>query len=258
VKTGKVSAKDADDRELIAEAKRGDKSAFEGLVRMYSKYIYTTAFFILRDPHEAEDVSQEVFVKVYLSIGGFRGLSSFKTWIRKLTVNTCIDKLRLRSKLKDRKVSLERITEDYEVVFTKFSQSIEKNFLRQEAVKEVLKRYNGKVATPGSVKWLFEQKGVVEVEKEQVPDIENFFLESLDFKGEDLKEDDSVITLYTSLDGIEDIKSFISDKNIQASYIKIGWKPISVIETKKKEYKKIIEELEENEDIEDIYTNAKE
>jgi RNA polymerase sigma-70 factor, ECF subfamily len=139
VKTGKVSAKDADDRELIAEAKRGDKSAFEGLVRMYSKYIYTTAFFILRDPHEAEDVSQEVFVKVYLSIGGFRGLSSFKTWIRKLTVNTCIDKLRLRSKLKDRKVSLERITEDYEVVFTKFSQSIEKNFLRQEAVKEVLK-----------------------------------------------------------------------------------------------------------------------
>lgn len=139
MKTGKVSAKDADDRELIAEAKRGDKSAFEGLVRMYSKYIYTTAFFILRDPHEAEDVSQEVFVKVYLSIGGFRGLSSFKTWIRKLTVNTCIDKLRLRSKLKDRKVSLERITEDYEVVFTKFSQSIEKNFLRQEAVKEVLK-----------------------------------------------------------------------------------------------------------------------
>ncbi len=139
MKTGKVTAQGADDRKLIAEAKMGDKSAFEGLVRMYSKYVYTTAFFILRDPHEAEDVSQEVFVKVYLSIGGFRGLSSFKTWIRKLTVNTCIDKLRLRSKLKDRKVSLDRITEDYEVVFTKFSQSLEKNFLRQEAVKEVLK-----------------------------------------------------------------------------------------------------------------------
>jgi RNA polymerase sigma-70 factor, ECF subfamily len=135
----KGSAKDADDRELIAEAKRGDKAAFEGLVKMYSKYVYTTAFFILRDPHEAEDVSQEVFVKVYLSIGGFRGLSSFKTWIRKLTVNTCIDKLRLRSKLNDKKVSLDRITEDYEVVFTKFSQSLEKSFLQQEAVREVLK-----------------------------------------------------------------------------------------------------------------------
>ena len=119
------------DRELVARAKNGDKAAFEGLVKMYSKYVYTTAFFILRDTHEAEDVSQEVFVKVYLSISGFRGLSSFKTWIRKLTVNTCIDKLRLRSKLKDKKVSLDKITEEYEVVFTKFSHSLEKNFFQQ-------------------------------------------------------------------------------------------------------------------------------
>ena len=134
-----ISGKAADDKDLVARAKKGDKAAFEGLVKMYSKYVYTTSFFILRDPHEAEDASQEVFVKVYLSIKGFRGLSSFKTWIRKLTVNTCIDKLRLRSKLKDRKVSLDKITEEYEVVFTKFSQSLEKSFFRQEAVKEVLK-----------------------------------------------------------------------------------------------------------------------
>ena len=132
-------AKPSQDRELVARAKNGDKAAFEGLVKMYSKYVYTTAFFILRDTHEAEDVSQEVFVKVYLSISGFRGLSSFKTWIRKLTVNTCIDKLRLRSKHKDKKVSLDKITEEYEVVFTKFSQNLEKNFFRQEAVKDVLK-----------------------------------------------------------------------------------------------------------------------
>jgi RNA polymerase sigma-70 factor (ECF subfamily) len=134
-----ISGRAANDKDLVARAKKGDKAAFEGLVKMYSKYVYTTSFFILRDPHEAEDASQEVFVKVYLSIKGFRGLSSFKTWIRKLTVNTCIDKLRLRSKLKDRKVSLDKITEEYEVVFTKFSQSLEKSFFRQETVKEVLK-----------------------------------------------------------------------------------------------------------------------
>lgn len=128
-----------DNKELVARAKKGDKSAFEGLVKMFSKYVYTTAFFILRDSHEAEDASQEVFVKVYLSIGGFRGLSSFKTWIRKLTVNTCIDKLRLRSKLKDKKVSLDKITEEYEVVFTRFSQNLEKKYFSQEAVKDVLK-----------------------------------------------------------------------------------------------------------------------
>ena len=131
--------KSARNGDLVSRAKAGDKTAFEGLVKMYSKYVYTTAFFILRDSHEAEDVSQEVFVKVYLSIEGFRGLSSFKTWIRKLTVNTCIDKLRLRAKHKDKKVSLDKITEEYEVVFTKFSQNLEKNFFQQEAVKDVLK-----------------------------------------------------------------------------------------------------------------------
>jgi len=131
--------KEIDEKILVAKSKQGDKAAFEGLVRKFSKYVYTTAFFILRDAHEAEDVSQEVFVKVYLSIGGFRGLSSFKTWIRKLTVNTCIDKLRLRSKIKDKKVSLDKITEDYEVVFTKFSPSLEKSFFNKEAVKKILK-----------------------------------------------------------------------------------------------------------------------
>jgi len=131
--------KAAKDNNLVARAKTGDKAAFEDLIKTYSKYVYTTAFFILRNSHEAEDASQEVFVKVYLSLKGFRGLSTFKTWIRKLTVNTCIDKLRLKSKLKDKKVSLDKITEEYEVVFTKFSQSLEKKFFRQEAVKDVLK-----------------------------------------------------------------------------------------------------------------------
>jgi len=131
--------REIDEKILIARSKMGDKAAFEELVRQFSRYVYTTAFFILRDTHEAEDVSQEVFVKVYLSIKGFRGLSSFKTWIRKLTVNTCIDKLRLRSKTKDKKVSLEKITEEYEVVFTRFSQSLEKSFFNKEMVKEVLK-----------------------------------------------------------------------------------------------------------------------
>lgn len=139
IKDKKPNPRTPDDKKLVARAKKGDKAAFEGLVKMFSKYVYTTAFFILRDSHEAEDASQEVFVKVYLSIGGFRGLSSFKTWIRKLTVNTCIDKLRLRSKLKDKKVSLDKITEEYEVVFTRFSQNLENKFFNQETVKEVLK-----------------------------------------------------------------------------------------------------------------------
>lgn len=134
----KKSSSAVDDRVLVSKSKKGNKVAFEELVRRYSNYVYTTSFFILRNTHDAEDASQEVFVKVYLSIGGFRGLSSFKTWIRKLTVNTCIDKLRLRSKTSNQKVSLDELTENCEVVFTNFNRNLEKVFLDKEMVKKVL------------------------------------------------------------------------------------------------------------------------
>jgi len=130
--------KPVDEKILITKSKQGDKAAFEQLVRRYSNYVYTTAFFMLRNSHDAEDVSQEVFVKVYLSIKGFRGLSSFKTWLRKLTVNTCIDKIRLKSKTKDKKVSLDKITEDYEIIFEKYEQNLEKDYFTAETVKDVL------------------------------------------------------------------------------------------------------------------------
>ncbi|MCF7845177.1 MAG: YebC/PmpR family DNA-binding transcriptional regulator [Candidatus Pacebacteria bacterium] len=123
-------------------------------------------------------------------------------------------------------------------------------------IKEVLKRYNGKIANLGSVKWLFEQKGVLEIDKEQIPDAEEFFLEALDFGAEEIKEDDLVLTIYTSPTDTDKIKSFVSSKELDANYIKIGWKPTSTIKTKKEDYKKIIEELEENEDIEGVYSNA--
>ena len=128
------------DETLVAKSKNGDKAAFEILVKRYSKYVYTTSFFMIRDSHEAEDISQEVFVKVYLSIGGFRGLSSFKTWLRKLTVNTCIDKIRLKSKISDKKVSLDSMIEDgKEILLYEFNQNVEKFFQDKETVNDVLK-----------------------------------------------------------------------------------------------------------------------
>ena len=130
----------ASDEMLVAKSKNGDKAAFEILVKRYSKYVYTTAFFMVRDSHEAEDISQEVFVKVYLAIGGFRGLSSFKTWLRKLTVNTCIDKIRVRSKISDKKVSLDGMIEDgKEIMLYEFNQNVEKFFQDKETVNNVLK-----------------------------------------------------------------------------------------------------------------------
>lgn len=130
--------REIDDQELVLRSKKEDKAAFEGLVRRYTNYVYTTAFFVLRDTHEAEDVSQEVFVKVYLSIKDFKGISSFKTWIRKLTVNTCIDKLRIKTKAIDKKVSLDTVGNIYEIASASFNHNLESSFLNKETVSKVL------------------------------------------------------------------------------------------------------------------------
>ena len=130
--------KKPDDRQLVERSKKGDKAAFEELVKLYSKYVYTNAFFMLRDTHDAEDISQEVFVKVYLSIKNFRGLSSFKTWLRKLTINTCIDKLRIKSKTTNKKISLDAFEENFDFVFTDTNHNTERDFFTKETVREVL------------------------------------------------------------------------------------------------------------------------
>jgi RNA polymerase sigma-70 factor, ECF subfamily len=137
-KADEVKAQPFDDRPIVEKAKKGDKVAFEQLVKLYSKYVYTTAFFMMRDSHDAEDISQEVFVKVFLSIKNFRGLSSFKTWLRKLTVNTCIDKLRIKAKTADKKVGLEAFEDSYEIIFPSFNHNLERNFLTRETLREVL------------------------------------------------------------------------------------------------------------------------
>lgn len=131
--------RDLDDKILVQRFKGGDRASFEELVRRYSKYVYTTAFFILRDAQEAEDASQEVFVKTYLSIKDFRGVCSFKTWVRTLTVNTCIDKLRIRSKTSDKKISLDEIDSFDQISIANFNHSPESGFFDRETVKEVLK-----------------------------------------------------------------------------------------------------------------------
>lgn len=128
-----------DDKILVQKSKNGDRASFEELVRRYSKYVYTTAFFILRDAQEAEDASQEVFVKIYLSIKDFRGICSFKTWVRTLTVNTCIDKLRIKSKTLNKKLSLEEMDSFDQISLSDFNHSLESRFFDREMVKEILK-----------------------------------------------------------------------------------------------------------------------
>lgn len=90
-----AAARDMDP--VVASARDGDTDAFERLVRANADAVYAHALRFFGDRQLAEDATQEVFVKVYRSLAGFDGRSSFSTWLYRLTRNVCIDMMR-RSK----------------------------------------------------------------------------------------------------------------------------------------------------------------
>lgn len=76
-----------------------DRSAFTSLMTKYKNTVYAFCFRYTGNRHDAEDVAQEVFIKVYKNIGTFRGESKFSSWLYRLTVNTCHNYVRWRKRI---------------------------------------------------------------------------------------------------------------------------------------------------------------
>ena len=86
-----ATARADEDAALVARARAGEYEAFETLVRKYRNDVYALSYHYVRNREEAWDLSQEVFVKVHRSLQRFRGDSSFKTWLLRITSNQCKD-----------------------------------------------------------------------------------------------------------------------------------------------------------------------
>jgi len=82
-----------EDRGVIARASRGDVAAFSVLVREYSGLVHRVALRVL-GAEEAQDASQEVWIRVWANIKNFRGESAFSTWLYRIAMNTCLGALR--------------------------------------------------------------------------------------------------------------------------------------------------------------------
>lgn len=80
--------------ELIKRAQAGEREAFCLLTESYGRRIYSLALHYTRDPHDAEDLSQEVWLKAYRAIGSFRGESGFYTWLRQILINSFLNQQR--------------------------------------------------------------------------------------------------------------------------------------------------------------------
>jgi len=104
---------------LIRQAQEGDQQAFETLLRMHDRYVFTVIGSFVRRKQDVEDLAQDVFLKAYLALRQFRPGAPFAPWLRRITVNTCYDYLR-------------KIRRHAEVTFTDLGES-ERDVMRSLA-----------------------------------------------------------------------------------------------------------------------------
>jgi RNA polymerase sigma-70 factor, ECF subfamily len=86
--------------ELINEALAGDVEAFSLLAKRFERRIYTLALYYTRERADAEDLAQEVWLKAFRALPGFRGESSFYTWLRHIMANAFLNHRRARKSLR--------------------------------------------------------------------------------------------------------------------------------------------------------------
>ena len=87
------SAEVDDDLRLVDRVRAGDVRAFEALVRRYERWVFTLALRMVGNRQEAEDIAQEVFLKAYRGLQGFRGASRFSTWLYAIASHHCLNHL---------------------------------------------------------------------------------------------------------------------------------------------------------------------
>ncbi|MEZ4774576.1 MAG: sigma-70 family RNA polymerase sigma factor [Bacteroidia bacterium] len=92
--TPRVSKNTQEDRDLVAAAKRGEPNAFETLLKKYRKSVYYMLLKMVKNPDDAEDLTQEAFAKAFNSIEKFDSKFAFSTWLFRIATNNCIDYIR--------------------------------------------------------------------------------------------------------------------------------------------------------------------
>jgi RNA polymerase sigma-70 factor (ECF subfamily) len=104
----------AEEQELVRELKSGSEQAFALLIAQYSQPIYSLISRSLRDPSEAADVTQEVFVKVFRSISGFHGEASLRTWIYRIALHETSNQQRWWNRHKRQELTIDAPLENEE------------------------------------------------------------------------------------------------------------------------------------------------
>lgn len=137
------------DYDLVRKAKAGDGRAYDALMEMYHDAVFNVIFRMVRNKQEAEDLTQETFIKAYNSINSFNETYAFSTWLFKIATNHCIDFFRKRKlvthsldepiQYKDNEIKHEYATDEPNVD-SKIVAS-EKSKIIREAINKLPEKY---------------------------------------------------------------------------------------------------------------------
>lgn len=142
------------DGELMSRFATGDRTAFDLLVQKHRKRVINIAYHFFSFPrNDAEDVAQDVFLKVYKSANKYKSTSLFTTWLHRITVNTCLNELRkqkvrslfqLKTKLKNEEGALlqDPVTDNKAETIDKVKEAINK-LPPSQKMAIILSRYEG-------------------------------------------------------------------------------------------------------------------
>jgi RNA polymerase sigma-70 factor (ECF subfamily) len=122
--------------EIVKKAVEGDEKAFEFIVKKYQNKVGNLIFKIVGDSSVVDDLTQEVFLKVFESLKDYRFGSAVYTWIYRITVNVCIDEIRRRQR--HRTLSLSEVVSQNPKVEPSYSP-VEKSAERKE-LREIIEK----------------------------------------------------------------------------------------------------------------------
>ena len=154
---------------LIKNALEGDLSAFEAILKNHQYYAYTVAFRVLTNDDDAKDVVQECFVRIWKNLGSYNMKVKFTTWMYKIVINLCYDKLRRRKMENERRETIDD-------AFVSGLDNPEKLLTNKEQA-EIIKHVSNRL--PEKQRMVFVLRDLEELTTEEVSQIMEISVESV-------------------------------------------------------------------------------
>lgn len=125
-------------------------------------------------------------------------------------------------------------------------------------MRHLFDKYGGNLGESGCVAWMFERKGLILIEKKDGIDVDEIMMLAIDSGAEDVEETEDSIVITTAVDSFEMVKNTLTESNIEIFSADLSFIPnstISVSEEDNERLEKLLESLEDHDDVQNVYTN---